>query len=241
MDHFELALKMNKTLAPNGNQYSADCLNNIGLCYNNLREYPRAVEKYFDALRIFEAIYESDDHPAVAITLNNIALAYSLMGDFEKSAKFYSDSLDMNTRLFGSQHPSVMLLLSNIAGMYNIAQDYPNALEFYFKALDLHERTLPKEMHPDTAMLLNNIGDVYRSMQEYKQALEYYKKSLAMYKAIVDNVSVRVVQFEAKIEPLMASINECYEKLGDKSSLKEARAKMENFQKKNYSKACIIS
>jgi tetratricopeptide (TPR) repeat protein len=243
MEYFELALSMNKKLAPpNGNQYSADCLNNIGLCHNNLQDYKQAIDKYFDALRIFESVYSGEDHPAKAITLNNIALAYSLAGDFSKSAKFYSDSLEMNRRLFGDEHPSVALLFSNLGGMYNLAKDYPRAIEFYQRALDVHAKAMPNgPNHPDTALVLTSMGDVYKNMAQYAQAVEYYKSALGMYRALVDNVTGRVVQFEAKIEPLMVSVNECYEKLGDKASLKESKARMDNFKKKNYSKACVIS
>jgi hypothetical protein len=95
--------------------------------------------------------------------------------------------------------------------------------------------------HPDTALVLTSMGDVYKNMAQYAQAVEYYKSVLGMYRALVDNVTGRVVQFEAKIEPLMVSANEWYEKLGDKASLEESKARMDNLKKKNYSKACVIS
>lgn len=221
--------------------FSADCLNNIGLCYNNMKDYAKAVEKYSEALTILERLFTTNqDHPAVAITLNNIGLAYSHLSDFNRSLQYYEKALDMNKRIFGPDHPSVSLLLTNMGGMYKLANNFNKSLEYYNKSMDLHKKIYKRE-HPDTASLLGSMGDLYKENKDYKTALSYYQGSLEMYRAVIDNVTGRVIQFETRIKELMENVNECYEKLGDKTALKASKARMENFERKNYSKACLVS
>lgn len=63
---------------------TATTLNNIGLTYNDMSQYERAVEFYLKARDIWKKKY-GENHTSAATSYNNLGLLYMNRGDYDKS------------------------------------------------------------------------------------------------------------------------------------------------------------
>ncbi len=91
----------------------------------------------------------------------------------------------------------------------------------------------------EVAESLKNVGNTYRVMGDFSKALDYFTQSFDMYKRALD--AEDVANHEAQIKSLLKSIIECYNKLSDTGNAGMFQKKLYNFEKKNYSLACVIS
>jgi tetratricopeptide (TPR) repeat protein len=155
---------------------TATSYNNIGLTYDNMGDYAKALEYNFKALAIREKVLGKEHHDT-ATSYNNIGAVYKSQGDYPKALEYFFKALDIHEKVLGKEHPSTATSYNNIGTTYYNLGDYTKALEYHFKALDIREKVLGKE-HPDTATSYNNIGTTYYNLGDYTKALEYLEKAL---------------------------------------------------------------
>ncbi|HNP47940.1 MAG TPA: tetratricopeptide repeat protein, partial [Bacteroidia bacterium] len=161
-------------------------LNNCGLVYWNIGDYPKAINNFFDALKIEEEISNTQME---ANTLNNIGLIYLEQGDNPKAMDYFTQALRL------AQKQGYKLLeantLSNIGTIYykqgekNVSaknssgstKEFTAALENFLKSIHIRE-----EIGDDQgkAMDLGNVGSVYFSLHDYPNAIEYDKQTLKL-------------------------------------------------------------
>ncbi len=161
----------------------ATLLNNIGIVYNKICDYNKALEFYEKALNIVKNIL-GELHPYTATSYNNIGSVYDKIGDYNKALEFYEKALNVKIKLLGTEHPSTATSYNNIGGVYDSMGNYNKALEFYEKALNIREKVLG-ELHPYTATSYNNIGSTYYSMGDYNKALEYINKTKDIFEKVL--------------------------------------------------------
>jgi tetratricopeptide (TPR) repeat protein len=126
----------------------------IGRHYEDIADYPKALEWYNKALTITEKVL-GKEHPDTATTYNNIACIYDSQGDYILALEWYMKALTICERVLGKDHPNTAITYSNIANSYFSQGNYVEALEMYGKALAIFERVLSKE-HPSTAVIQKN-------------------------------------------------------------------------------------
>ena len=144
--------------------------NNLGVYYFVKVDYPKALEYYFKALKLYEEI---GNKKGIAANLNNIGIVYQDQGDYPKAVEYYFKALKIYEEIGNKK--GIEGNLSNIGTVYNDQGDYPKALEYFFKALKLNEELGNKK---GIAANLGNIGIVYYHQGDYLKALEYYFKAL---------------------------------------------------------------
>jgi hypothetical protein len=91
----------------------------------------------------------------------------------------------------------------------------------------------------EVAESLKNVGNTYRVMGDFKKALKYFIESFDIYKRVLD--AEDMVTHDAQIKSLLKSIIECYNKTSDMANAGLYQKKLYNFEKKNYSLACVVS
>ncbi len=153
-------------------QSKSRTLGHIAINYMDMGNYPRALDYYFEALKISEA---TRDSVMIATTLGNIGIVYTEQGYTEKALDYYFKALKVDEEL--DNKSGISINLGNIGTVYSDAGEYAKALGFYLRALPLEEEFGEKD---GVALLLGNIGLVYESEKEYEKALEYYFKALAI-------------------------------------------------------------
>ena len=167
--------------------YIAANLSNIGIIYKEQGDYSKALEYFFDALKIHDELNSKND---LAATLGNIGNVYMKQGvaSTEASAKvellnkaleYYLKALKMNEEL--GRKNGIAINLGNIGLVYMDQLDYPKALEYYFKALDMAEELGDKN---GVARHLGNIGTLYTEIGEFEKAENSLQKALNLSKEI---------------------------------------------------------
>ncbi|CAF3097860.1 unnamed protein product [Rotaria sp. Silwood2] len=152
----------------------------LGMVYNRLGEYSKAIKFYERALDIKEKTVPQN-LPDLAASYNNIGMVYDNMGEYSKALSYYEKDLEISQRTLPPNHPSLASSYNNIGLVYDNMGEYSKALSSYERSLEIRKIALPPN-HPDFAQSYNNIGLVYNNMGEYSKALSSYERSLEIRK-----------------------------------------------------------
>ena len=151
---------------------AAKLLNNMGVVYWYLSDFPNAIEYYFKALQIHESLGKKDE---MANSLSNIGLVYNSQGDFPKALEYLIKGNEIDVEL--GNKPGIASNLGNIGQIYAQMDNFPKALEYDSSALSLYSELGDKN---GIARNLGNIGGIYAVMGMYQKALDYYAKALTI-------------------------------------------------------------
>ena len=148
----------------------ASSLNNLGAIYYNWDVYDKALEYFFEALKIYQELELEAD---IASVNNNIGLVYKdsekydlAIEFFHKSKSFIKNSKDIRTYSY---------CLNNLGGVYSKKAQYDSALFYFNKSVELR---IKSNDDMGLANTYGNMGDMYYDKADYDKALEYYKKVL---------------------------------------------------------------
>ncbi|MEQ9402498.1 MAG: sensor histidine kinase [Cyclobacteriaceae bacterium] len=109
----------------------ASSLNNLGITYDELGNYPKSLESYFQALRIYES--KSDDPYNIAMVLGNIGIVYKKQREYAKVIEYYQKALkiyEQEESLFGQ-----MVTKGNMAGVLLLTGDYSEVIRYAEEAM----------------------------------------------------------------------------------------------------------
>jgi serine phosphatase RsbU (regulator of sigma subunit) len=156
-------------------------IGNIGIVYEDQGEYPKALDYYFKALKMDEAL---GNKAGVSRHLGNIGIVYDYQGEHKKAIDYYSKALILDEELGDKKGAAADL--GNIGNLYKDLGNYQMALDCDFKALKIDEELGNKN---GEAKRLGNIGTVYDDLGKqastkalkddyFSKALDYYFRSL---------------------------------------------------------------
>nr|WP_290221107.1 CHAT domain-containing tetratricopeptide repeat protein [Trichocoleus desertorum] len=155
----------------------AQSLNHIANVYHySLRQYPKALEFYQQALKLRQQIGDREGEWA---TLADMGVAYGEQGQYTKALEFYQKALGIIQQL--GDRNSEKLRLNEIASVYFRLGQYPQALEAYQQVLKLQREGSDREGEGTT---LGNVGVVYVNLGQYAKALEAYRQALAIFDSL---------------------------------------------------------
>jgi tetratricopeptide (TPR) repeat protein len=164
----ELAGKEYKT--PGISVVKANLFSLIAAMYRDMSNYPMALQKYDEALKIHE---KNKNKEGMGNTINNIGIIYWYQGNYAKAHEKYLKAYAIREEIGDLKGISASIWS---IGMINLSQgDYKKALENYFKALKIKEQLGDKK---SIAALYNNIGSVYIYQNNHKEALLQYFKAI---------------------------------------------------------------
>ena len=146
-------------------------LNSIGVILKKMKRYDDAIEKYQQALTIFDSLNAEDR----GYVRTNIANVYAEMNEFEKASQYYKHAVAINTE-YGNQ-VEIAACFQSIGNMFNKMQRHDSALAYHLKAFSIHERT-PQKFEIATCLRL--IGYSHFKLGNYKAADSYFKKALTL-------------------------------------------------------------
>lgn len=160
-------------------------LNNIGAVYEDMANYPQALDSYFKSLKVAEEI---NDRNKTASVLGNIGSLYKNQNNYVRALDYFFKSLKLAELL--NDEKLQANALGNIGTVYkaqaeefsNISEKtvyYNKALDFYYQALGMAEKSGNRTNH---ATNLGNIGNVFSGQAEIQenkmQRLAYLNKSI---------------------------------------------------------------
>jgi len=179
----------------------ASAYNTIGVVYRQQGDYPKGLDYFFKALKMYE---ELGNKNGIAISYGNIGILYWYQEDFQKTLDYYFKALKIGEEL--GDKVRIAIQLGNIGLVYSNQGDYPKALDYYFKALKLDEELGNKQLQINA---LGNIAIVYNDQASkleqsknadsiayreelYNKALDYYFKALKIAEELGDKKGVAV-------------------------------------------------
>ena len=140
-----------------------------GVSYYVKGDYTKALDNYFAALRINEAL---KDKIGIAGCYGNIGVVYWNQTNYAKALDYYFKELKIAQELGNKSMQSSSF--GNIGIVYWNQKDFPKALDNYFKSLKIDEEIGNEN---GVAYNLSNIGGVFYDQADYPTALNYFFKS----------------------------------------------------------------
>ncbi|MBI3511932.1 MAG: tetratricopeptide repeat protein [Bacteroidetes bacterium] len=162
----------------------ANSYSSSGVGYWAKADYLKALENYFNALKIDETLKDSS---GLARIFGNIGIVYDEQSDYPKALEYYGKALKIAEQRGDKKR--IAIQLSNMGVVYDEESDYANALDYDFKTLKLTEELGAKNL---IASALGNIGIVYDHQAEsssknknvnedlLNKAMNYYLQALKL-------------------------------------------------------------
>lgn len=153
----------------------ARAINIFGLIHQVKSEFPEALKKCYEAIKIQKEI---DDKVGLANSWHNIGFIYYKTGDFSNALKYYFISLDIRKR--NSDEHGLAYSYNNIGMAYMQLGNYSEAIKSYLLSLKISEKLSDERI---IAKCHSNMGDVYLNqgnvplaLKNYFISLEYFEK-----------------------------------------------------------------
>jgi tetratricopeptide (TPR) repeat protein len=145
---------------------------NMGQAYELQGNYPKALDCYFSALKMWEQI---GNKKAMAIKLQNIGIVYETQKDSAHAIEYYSRSLELFKEVKDSLN--VARAYGNIGVLYFNQKDYKKAFAYDSMALAIH---IQKQNKRGIGVCLSNLGTVFEAQHDYTTALSCYQRAMEM-------------------------------------------------------------
>lgn len=156
----------------------AHALNNIGAVFYNKGDLNRAIDYYYEGLKLREKIGEK---PGIAESLNNLSVIYKNQGNITKAIETYEKSLTLYAE--GKDIGGQATVLGNIGALYLSGKRTDTALAYFFKGLNLEDSIGNKK---GVINMQNYIAITYEQKKQYDEALKYAFKNIDLLKDIND-------------------------------------------------------
>jgi len=144
--------------------------NNIGGCYDRIRQYDLALEYQFKALEIFNSYNQTFDAKVNKANLqtqiyNNIGNNYEVTNDNEKALQYYKKALQVKGEV---ELQSLAQVNNNLGKLYHKMGDWQQAKIHLQKGLDLR---LDLNDQIEVIKSYINISNLYRAQEQLDSAL----------------------------------------------------------------------
>jgi tetratricopeptide (TPR) repeat protein len=250
LSEFEKALKLKPSIegALNGHNIRNQelrYLNELGVSYQNLSKYSKAIEAYY---KVFEIAYELENIKVQILALNNLSTIHLKLNEFDKAEEYLQKGLTIARSKKLTQ--SIGIILANLGNLENDRKNFTNARIYFKEALEIFEQI---ELKYGEGLILNNLGYLEFQVREYNLALDYFNKSEEIRKSIGDragliyiyfnkgNVYKELANWEEALENYNLSIK-LSEEIRSSNRLEEVyKSMVEIYERTNdYSSALII-
>ena len=118
--------------------------NDIGLVYDELKEYEKAIEYYTKTIKIDEVRLGSNSTER-STTFFNIALSYDKLKEYDQAIEYYLKALKIDELLLGTNHEDVLAEYEGLAESYEHVSKVNLSLKYSKKALAFKEYNYGKE------------------------------------------------------------------------------------------------
>ncbi|MFP9115340.1 tetratricopeptide repeat protein [Flavobacterium sp. RHBU_3] len=141
----------------------------IGLVCNEQNDYPKALEFFFKALKLYKASQQND---VLARVYNGIGVVYVSLKEYDKALLYYQKSLEY---LNNDEKTPRGMAYTNIGLAYLRLDNMEKSYESFMKA-----KALLNDSNDFRALgeLYNDFGNYYRKLEQYDKAELYYKDAL---------------------------------------------------------------
>lgn len=178
--------------------------NLLGLVYNELGEYDKAIEFHTKALGSIDDETSPIEFQSRATSLNNMGLVYQNLNQHNKAIPYFQKGLEQRKDLIVYKPSLYAMLLNNLGYSRFKIGEYKELPELFYESLKLRD-----SLQLTTGIIASklNLSEYFTSKRDTTKALQYSNEALATAKESKNyrNVLLPLKQL-AVIEPLKASI-----------------------------------
>jgi len=215
MDDFLRGKKLFEEIEQEHSIFYATAEGNLGILYQRLNNFDKALSLHQKALDIFE---KNGNEFLMATQYEEMGNIYQKKSEFEKSLKNYQSSYQINKKIKNIGKTAISL--SNIGVTYRHLKNYREALKYFDSAI-----TINKNLNDYGKLAINfhNKGDSYIGINEFHLARQCFDTSLTYAKKNADN---RLI-YEAKYGISFSASKEkdyrtAYSQLDEANTLKDS-------------------
>ena len=182
MECFKESLETKQNRLDSAKQYSiALTLNSIGICYEELGEFQKALDEYCKAREHLKGAKEDQDtNHLLSMLSNNEGICLEELGRFEKALKAYENDLAVRKEINASVE-DMAKTLGNIANVLSAQGKHQEALEKNNESLKKFREHYGQDAKTvNIAMSLNNIGREYTFLEKYSEAGKCFREALSI-------------------------------------------------------------
>ena len=156
-------------------------LNWLGLLYQNISNYDKALSYYNQALKMPEY---KEAKQRYANTLNNIAAVYEKQNKNALALSYLKQSMFIIKNVSGETSPDYAGVIFSVAVLSEKLHNYTAAIKSCHQAL-LIRKNLYGEMHPQYAACLMLLGKIYTQTKNFDSAESCFVQALEIQKNIL--------------------------------------------------------
>jgi signal transduction histidine kinase len=176
----------------------ANTLNNIGVTYEEIQNYEKSKEFYFESLKVHKRLNNLEIQTAV---YNNIGSTFEAVGQLDSAEYYYNISLEMAKD--NNPDENMANALGNLGNIYYKREEYTKALDHQRRALSYDQKNNNSIGLVET---YSSMGLIYLGLNNFNRAYESFTKALVICKEH-DLKSREAVLYE--------NFSDYYEQLGD--------------------------
>jgi CHAT domain-containing protein/Tfp pilus assembly protein PilF len=158
-------------------------LGNLGIAYNALGKYEKAIEFQLQTLAITREFKDRQSERAV---LGNLGNAYYFLGKYDKAIEFQLQSLAITREI--QDRLGEGKALGNLGIAYDSLGKYDKAIEFHLQSLAITREIQDRQSE---GAVLGNLGNAYDALGKYDKAIEFQLQRLAIAREIKDRLGER--------------------------------------------------
>jgi len=135
----------------------ANVRSELGIVYQSLGDYPKALEHHRHALDIRKKKSSGMNYDLVC-SLNNVGLCYNLTGQYAKALEYTQRAYEGMIQVHGEGSIFVIGALINLGGITDKLGKYKEAITYFNQALQIRTKNQNEEDDLETAKIYNNLG-----------------------------------------------------------------------------------
>ncbi|GAB2760999.1 AfsR/SARP family transcriptional regulator [Amycolatopsis magusensis] len=174
----------------------AHMLNGLGVAYDDLHDYERAIGCHVEAARLFE---QAGEGLAAAWNQNNLGVAYDNAKRFTEAAASYQDGLRRFRELGDPRGEGYCL--NNLGDVLRQLGSFAEAEAYLREAMSVHRRAADI---PARRFTLCTLGDLHRDAGTPERALEAYREALEISRSLGEDW--RVARFQARLGSVLHTL-----------------------------------
>ncbi|MBN2806747.1 MAG: sensor histidine kinase [Prolixibacteraceae bacterium] len=171
LSNFFSALEINETQFPDQRESQANYLSNIGLIYQELEQYNKAIAYHQQALFIREELQLLN---GMAISYANLGVCEIKLSHYDRAENFYTLAIE-NAEAAGNMH-MYFSLHDNLGNLYNLTERTTMAISAYRKSLERPASLVPNPKSKLSAY--TNLASLHNKLAKPDTALVYANKGL---------------------------------------------------------------
>ncbi|MFN9228988.1 MAG: tetratricopeptide repeat protein [Pseudanabaena sp.] len=155
-------------------------LGNLGLAYDSLGKYDKAIEFHLQSLAIDREI---KDRLGELRSLGSLGSAYYSLGKYDKAIEFQLQSLEIAREI--KDRLGEGNALGNLGNTYDSLGKYDKAIEFYLQSLAIAREIKNRDGEKSS---LNNLGVAFKNLNQPELAILFYKQSVNVIESIRQDI-----------------------------------------------------